>query len=58
MNLENVKFNYAGGKRGWKGDVPRFQLGIEKIKKIGWEPSLSSDEAVRKATCDILEGNL
>jgi len=58
MNLENVKFNYTGGKRGWKGDVPRFQLGIEKIKKIGWEPSLSSDEAVRKATCDILEGNL
>jgi len=58
MNLENVKFNYTGGKRGWKGDVPRFQLGIEKINKLGWSPSLSSDEAVRKATRDVLEGNL
>ncbi|MCX6664270.1 MAG: NAD-dependent epimerase/dehydratase family protein, partial [Euryarchaeota archaeon] len=26
MKLNNVSFNYTGGIRGWKGDVPRFQL--------------------------------
>jgi len=56
MNLKNVKFNYTGGKRGWKGDVPRFQLDINKIKKLGWNPSYSSDQAVKKATQDILLG--
>jgi len=58
MGLENVKFNYTGGKRGWKGDVPRFQLGIEKISNLGWAPSYTSDEAVRKTTQDLLEANL
>jgi len=58
MGLKNVKFNYTGGKRGWKGDVPRFQLDCHKINTLGWKASLSSDEAVRKATRDILEGNL
>ena len=54
MNLKNVKFKYTGGERGWAGDVPRFQLSIEKMKKLGWQASLSSDEAVRNAIRDTL----
>ena len=54
MNLKDVKFNYTGGKRGWKGDVPRFQLGVEKINKLGWKAKYSSDEAVKKTTNDLL----
>lgn len=54
MNLENVTFKYTGGKRGWKGDVPHFQFDITKIKKLGWEPTFSSDEAVRQAVQDLL----
>jgi UDP-glucose 4-epimerase len=53
MGLKNVDFKYTGGKRGWKGDVPHFQFDISKIKKLGWKPRLSSDEAVRKAIKDI-----
>jgi UDP-glucose 4-epimerase len=30
MGLSNVEFTYTGGNRGWKGDVPRMRLGIEK----------------------------
>ncbi|MCJ7570927.1 MAG: NAD-dependent epimerase/dehydratase family protein [Candidatus Thermoplasmatota archaeon] len=52
--LKNVKFNYTGGKRGWAGDVPRFQLSTQKMRKLGWQASLSSDEAVRKAIQDLL----
>jgi len=54
MKLKNIKFKYTGGKRGWAGDVPRFQLSTEKMRKLGWQASLSSDEAVRKAIQDSL----
>jgi len=58
MKLENVDFKYTGGKRGWKGDVPHFQFDINKIKKLGWEANLSSDETVRKAIQDLLQMGL
>ena len=54
MGLKNVKFKYTGGDRGWKGDVPRFQLDSKKIKKLGWRETYTSDEAVRKAIKEIL----
>jgi len=49
MGLSNVNFNYTGGDRGWTGDVPRFKYDISRILKLGWRPSCTSDEAVRKA---------
>jgi UDP-glucose 4-epimerase len=55
MNLKDVKFKYTGGIRGWAGDVPRFQLDINKIKKLGWKESNTSDEAVRKAIREVLD---
>jgi UDP-glucose 4-epimerase len=58
MGLTNVSFKYTGGIRGWKGDVPRFELDAEKINKIGWKATLSSDEAIRKAIKDVLHANL
>jgi UDP-glucose 4-epimerase len=58
LDLSDVHFNYTGGKRGWKGDVPQFQFDIQKIKKLGWEPQYESDDVVRKATLDILDSGL
>ncbi|MCX6661852.1 MAG: NAD-dependent epimerase/dehydratase family protein [Euryarchaeota archaeon] len=58
MGLTNVSFKYTGGVRGWKGDVPRFQLDAEKMKKLGWKATLTSDETVRKAIRDVLNANL
>ena len=55
MGLKDFKFNYTGGERGWAGDVPRFQLSTEKMKKLGWKPRYSSDEAVRKAIRETLD---
>jgi len=57
MGLEDVKFKYTGGKRGWAGDVPRFQLDSAKINKIGWKEKYTSDEAVRKAIREILDNS-
>jgi len=47
--------SYTGGERGWPGDVPRMRLSIEKLWALGWEPTESSDEAVRWATRELLE---
>jgi len=55
MGLHDVEFKYTGGKRGWKGDVPRFQLDAKKINAIGWKARYTSDEAVRKAIQEVLE---
>ncbi len=49
MGLENVKFNFTGGDRGWVGDVPLMRLGVDKLKSYGWEPGITSEESVRWA---------
>lgn len=40
---------YSGGDRGWIGDVPKFAYDIGRIRALGWEPSMTSDEAIRTA---------
>lgn len=54
MGLKNVKFNYTGGRKGWKGDVPKVRLDISKIKRLGWQAKLNSDQAVRQSIKDML----
>lgn len=58
LGLQNVKFNYTGGDRGWKGDVPRFSYDISKVLATGWEPKYTSDEAVRKTVIDAIEAGM
>jgi len=48
------EYEYTGGDRGWVGDVPRMRLSIEKLSALGWEPEQSSDDAVRRATQELL----
>lgn len=50
-----VSFNYTGGDRGWKGDVPKVRLNTEKIRALGWHCNHSSAEAVRSALLSMLE---
>jgi len=47
-------YEYTGGDRGWTGDVPKMRLSIEKLSALGWEPSASSDESVRRAARQLL----
>ena len=46
---------FTGGERGWVGDVPRMRLSIEKLAATGWTPGTSSDDAVRRATRELIE---
>ncbi|MEM3342153.1 MAG: NAD-dependent epimerase/dehydratase family protein [Thermoplasmata archaeon] len=56
MGLKEVEFQFAiqPGGGGWKGDVPRMALSIEKIKALGWQPTLNSSEAVRQTVKELL----
>jgi len=58
MGLKNVRLKYTGGKRGWKGDVPRFQLDASKINKLGWKAKYTSDEAIHKSIRELLNKNV
>jgi UDP-glucose 4-epimerase len=49
-----LEFKFTGGKRGWKGDVPIMLLDASKLNELGWEQRYNSEEAVRKATRDLL----
>jgi len=41
--------------RGWKGDVKEMLLSFKKLKKLGFEPELSSREAVRKTVKELIK---
>jgi UDP-glucose 4-epimerase len=47
-------FEYTGGERGWKGDVPRMRLDIERILSTGWEPVMDSEGSVRRAAEELV----
>jgi UDP-glucose 4-epimerase len=51
-------YEFTGGERGWTGDVPRMRLSIEKLSALGYEPAQSSDDAVRQATRELLDGGV
>jgi len=48
-----AKIKYGAGNKGWVGDVPKFNYSIEKLKRLGWSPRLTSDQAVDRAVEEI-----
>lgn len=45
----SVRYDFTGGDRGWKGDVPIVRFDVTKIKSLGWRAQRSSAEALRDA---------
>lgn len=45
---------FTGGDRGWVGDVPRFSYRLDKIHRLGWRATHTSDEAIRHSIRMIL----
>ena len=46
MGLRDVVYEYTGGSRGWKGDVPVVRFSSEKLRARGWRCRLTSREAL------------
>lgn len=44
---------FTGGNRGWVGDVPKFRYSTEKLKRLGWAPKLTSQQALEKAVKEL-----
>ncbi len=56
MGLSNVAIQYrpVGHGVGWPGDVKRIVLDISRLKSLGFKPTLSSEEAVRRTVLSYL----
>lgn len=46
LNLDDAKIEFGAADRGWNGDVPQVRLSSEKLRDLGWKPSLTSKEAI------------
>lgn len=55
MGLTDVEFQYTGGDRGWKSDVPQVRFDISRLTQLGWTARYDSDEAVRVAARAIID---
>jgi UDP-glucose 4-epimerase len=47
-------FEYTGGDRGWKGDVPVIRLNTDKIRELGWRCRYSSHEAMQASLLSMI----
>ena len=53
---EDADIQYTGGDRGWAGDVPKSMLDPQRLFDIGFEPTFSSEDAIRHtARCLVNE---
>lgn len=55
LSPDDVRYDFTGGDRGWRGDVPVVRLGIDRICSIGWRCSRSSREAMRESLAALVE---
>jgi UDP-glucose 4-epimerase len=54
MELSDVKYEYTGGVRGWKGDVPVVRFNSDKLSRRGWRCRHGS----REALIDSIDSNI
>ncbi len=48
------ELEHTGGRRGWPGDSPLIRLDCRKLRALGWQPSLTIEQAILR-TVDWLE---
>ena len=54
LDPSKVHFEYTGGSRGWKGDVPIVRLNTDRIRALGWSCGSGSREALRDSMLAML----
>lgn len=55
MHLKNVEYQYTGGDRGWKGDVPIVRFDLSKAHGDGWRAKRNARQAMRAAIQHMIE---
>jgi UDP-glucose 4-epimerase len=54
MLPQRPRFEYSGGDRGWKGDVPVVRLNTDRIRGLGWRCQRGSREALRESLLALI----
>jgi UDP-glucose 4-epimerase len=54
MGLTDVAFDFSGGARGWRADVPVYRIDTSKVRKIGWSNKMNSRGAVSAAVRSLI----
>jgi UDP-glucose 4-epimerase len=49
-----VRLEYTGGNRGWKGEIPIVRLNTDRIRELGWTCSAGSQQALRESMIAML----
>ena len=55
LSKDSVNYQYTGGDRGWKGDVPKVLFDVSKIKKLGWRASKTSFQAIEASITSMYQ---
>ena len=48
-----ARVRFAGGQRGWAGDVPRMLLDTTRLRQLGWRASCDSEQAMEQAILEM-----
>ncbi len=54
MGLSDLSIKYGDLPYGWKGDVPIVRLNDDKLRKLGWSPSMNSEQAIQMSCRQML----
>ena len=54
LSRSAVAYEFTGGDRGWKGDVPVVRLNCDRIRSLGWRCESGSREALRRALAALV----
>jgi UDP-glucose 4-epimerase len=49
LDPRKVSYEYTGGDRGWKGDVPIVRLNSSRIRALGWPGPMPSRDAMMRS---------
>lgn len=55
LGLSSVRYRLTGGVRGWKGDAPWVLLDTRRIQALGWRPTTSIAEGIRRTVRYLVE---
>jgi UDP-glucose 4-epimerase len=55
LDPAEVRYEYTGGERGWRGDVPMVRLNTDRIRGLGWANRRSSRKALQDSMIALLD---
>jgi UDP-glucose 4-epimerase len=54
LSPDQIRLEYTGGDRGWKGDVPVVRLNTNRIRSLGWTCKRNTQQALSLALNSML----